>query len=86
MPRRPARDPKDPPLFNKYKNNTLNHHGGTIKLPTEAAREFDYETSWSSCSRECRNVSEADCLDYVAGYSTGNDFSARDLQTLTSSS
>src|SRR5690348_2595643 len=25
--------PKDPPLFNKY-NNTLNHHGGTIKLPT----------------------------------------------------
>lgn len=34
--------------------------------------------------RECRNVSEADALDYVAGYCTGNDFSARDLQTLTS--
>ena len=34
--------------------------------------------------RECRNVSEADALDYVAGYCTGNDFSARDMQYLTS--
>ena len=76
--------PKDPPLFNKY-NNTLNYHGGTIKLPTEAAKEFDYETELVIVfGRECRNVSEADALDYVAGYCTGNDFSARDLQTLTS--
>jgi 2-keto-4-pentenoate hydratase/2-oxohepta-3-ene-1,7-dioic acid hydratase in catechol pathway len=76
--------PKDPPLFNKY-NNTLNHHGGTITLPTQAAREFDYETELVLVfGRECRNVSEADALDYLAGYCTGNDFSARDLQTLTS--
>ena len=76
--------PKDPPLFNKY-NNALNHHGGTIKLPTHAAREFDYETELVIVfGRECRDVSEADALDYVAGYATGNDFSARDLQTLTS--
>jgi 2-keto-4-pentenoate hydratase/2-oxohepta-3-ene-1,7-dioic acid hydratase in catechol pathway len=34
--------------------------------------------------RECRNVSEADALDHVAGYGTGNDFSARDMQYLTS--
>ena len=76
--------PKDPPLFNKY-NNALNHHGGTIALPTQAAREFDYETELVMVfGRECRNVSEADALDYLAGYCTGNDFSARDLQTLTS--
>jgi 2-keto-4-pentenoate hydratase/2-oxohepta-3-ene-1,7-dioic acid hydratase in catechol pathway len=76
--------PKDPPLFNKY-NNALNHHGGTITLPTQAAREFDYETELVMVfGRECRNVSEADALDYVVGYCTGNDFSARDLQTLTS--
>lgn len=76
--------PKDPPLFNKY-NNALNHHGGTITLPTQAAREFDYETELVLVfGRECRNVSEADALDYLAGYCTGNDFSARDLQTLTS--
>jgi len=76
--------PKDPPLFNKY-NNTLNHHGGTIKLPTAVAKNFDYEVELVMVfGRECRNVSEADALNYVAGYCTGNDFSARDLQTLTS--
>ncbi|GJD95566.1 fumarylacetoacetate hydrolase family protein [Methylobacterium iners] len=76
--------PKDPPLFNKF-NNALNHHGGTIKLPTAVAREFDYETELVMVfGRECRDVSEADALNYVAGYATGNDFSARDLQTLTS--
>jgi 2-keto-4-pentenoate hydratase/2-oxohepta-3-ene-1,7-dioic acid hydratase in catechol pathway len=30
--------------------------------------------------RTARNVSEADALDYVAGYAIGHDFSARDLQ------
>jgi 2-keto-4-pentenoate hydratase/2-oxohepta-3-ene-1,7-dioic acid hydratase in catechol pathway len=76
--------PKDPPLFNKY-NNTLNYHGGTIKLPTAVARNFDYEVELVIVfGRECRNVSEADALNYVAGYCTGNDFSARDLQVLTS--
>lgn len=76
--------PKDPPLFNKY-NNALNHHGGTITLPTAVAKQFDYEIEIVIVfGRECHNVSEANALDYVAGYATGNDFSARDLQTLTS--
>ncbi|HYZ62113.1 MAG TPA: fumarylacetoacetate hydrolase family protein [Acetobacteraceae bacterium] len=75
--------PKNPPLFNKY-NNALNHHGGKIKLPVEVANQFDYEIELVIVfGRECHNVSEADALDYVAGYCTGNDFSARDLQTLT---
>ncbi|MGD1215940.1 MAG: fumarylacetoacetate hydrolase family protein [Terriglobales bacterium] len=30
--------------------------------------------------KEARDVSEKDALSYVAGYATGNDFSARDLQ------
>jgi 2-keto-4-pentenoate hydratase/2-oxohepta-3-ene-1,7-dioic acid hydratase in catechol pathway len=30
--------------------------------------------------RDCRNVSKADAVDYVAGYCVGYDFSARDLQ------
>ena len=76
--------PRDPPLFNKF-NNALNHHGGTIKLPTGAAKQFDYEIELVIVfGRECRDVSEADALDYVAGYCTGNDFSARDMQYLTS--
>ena len=76
--------PADPPLFNKF-NNTLNHHGGQIKLPTSVAKEFDYEIELVIVfGRRCDNVSEADALEYVAGYCTGNDFSARDLQRLTS--
>ena len=75
--------PANPTLFNKF-NNALNHHGGTIVLPTAAAKQFDYEIELVIVfGRECRNVSEANALDYVAGYCTGNDFSARDLQYLT---
>jgi 2-keto-4-pentenoate hydratase/2-oxohepta-3-ene-1,7-dioic acid hydratase in catechol pathway len=76
--------PGNPTLFNKF-NNTLNHHGGTIALPTATAKNFDYEVELVMVfGRECRNVSEADALNYVAGYCTGNDFSARDMQYLTS--
>jgi 2-keto-4-pentenoate hydratase/2-oxohepta-3-ene-1,7-dioic acid hydratase in catechol pathway len=77
-------EPKSPPLFNKY-NNALNHHGGKIKLPTNTMVKFDYEVELVIVfGREASNVSEDDALDYVAGYATGNDFSARDMQYLTS--
>lgn len=76
--------PANPILFNKF-NSALNHHGGTITLPTATAKQFDYEVELVIVfGRECRNVSEADALNYVAGYCTGNDFSARDMQYLTS--
>jgi 2-keto-4-pentenoate hydratase/2-oxohepta-3-ene-1,7-dioic acid hydratase in catechol pathway len=49
------------------------------------ASHFDYEVELVMVfGRACHNVSEEEALDYVAGYCTGNDFSARDLQTLTS--
>ena len=71
---------KRPVLFNKY-NCALNHHRGTIKLPVDVATKFDYEVELVVVmGKEARNVSEADALSYVAGYCTGNDFSARDLQ------
>src|SRR5262249_48642696 len=31
--------------------------------------------------RRARNVSEADAANYIFGYATGNDFTARDLQS-----
>jgi 2-keto-4-pentenoate hydratase/2-oxohepta-3-ene-1,7-dioic acid hydratase in catechol pathway len=73
--------PKEPILFNKY-NNTLAAHNCTIKLPArEVSYKFDYETELLVViGRTARNVSEADALDYVAGYAIGHDFSARDLQ------
>ena len=76
--------PPAPTLFNKF-NNTLNSHRGTIKLPTEAANNFDYEVELVMYfGRTCHQVSEENALDYIAGYSTGNDFTARDLQNVTS--
>jgi 2-keto-4-pentenoate hydratase/2-oxohepta-3-ene-1,7-dioic acid hydratase in catechol pathway len=75
--------PKQPVLFNKY-NTTLNHHNGTIKLPVDFAKKFDYEVELvMAIGREAKAVNEADALSYVAGYATGNDFTARDLQLET---
>ena len=75
--------PKQPVLFNKY-NTALNHHGGTVKLPVNAATKFDYEVELVMViGKEAYQVSEADALSHVAGYATGNDFTARDLQLET---
>ncbi|HKF22550.1 MAG TPA: fumarylacetoacetate hydrolase family protein [Candidatus Angelobacter sp.] len=75
--------PKEPVLFSKF-NVALNHHKGTIKLPVEVAKKFDYECELVIVmGKEAHNVSEADALTYVAGYCTGNDFTARDLQLET---
>lgn len=76
--------PNAPPLFNKF-NNALNGHGGVVKLPTKVARQFDFETELVIVfGQDCRDVPEAEALDVVAGYATGNDISARELQTATS--
>lgn len=75
-----AQIPKEPVLFSKF-NTTLNRHKGTIKLPSQVAKKFDYEVELVMViGKEAHNVSESDALSYVAGYCTGNDFTARDLQ------
>jgi 2-keto-4-pentenoate hydratase/2-oxohepta-3-ene-1,7-dioic acid hydratase in catechol pathway len=75
--------PKQPVLFNKF-NTTLNYHNGTIKLPVDFAKKFDYEVELVMViGREAKAVNAADALSYVAGYATGNDFTARDLQLET---
>jgi 2-keto-4-pentenoate hydratase/2-oxohepta-3-ene-1,7-dioic acid hydratase in catechol pathway len=75
--------PKAPVLFSKF-NVALNRHKGTIKLPVSIASKFDYEIELVIVmGKEARNVSEADALSCVAGYATGNDFTARDLQLET---
>jgi 2-keto-4-pentenoate hydratase/2-oxohepta-3-ene-1,7-dioic acid hydratase in catechol pathway len=75
--------PKQPVLFSKF-NVALNQHRGTIDLPVEVAKSFDHEVELVIVmGRTARNVPEADALSYVAGYATGNDFSARDLQLET---
>src|SRR4029078_8810470 len=45
------------------------------------AKNFDYEVELVVIiGKEAKNVSEADAMKHVAGYATGNDFTARDLQ------
>ena len=81
------KEPRVPPLFNKY-NNALAAHQCTIDLPPkDVAYKFDYETEMLIViGKAARNVAEADALGHVAGYCTANDFSARDLQLETPSS
>lgn len=38
--------PKEPPLFCKF-SNSLNHHNGTVSLPTHIDDRFDFETEQS---------------------------------------
>jgi 2-keto-4-pentenoate hydratase/2-oxohepta-3-ene-1,7-dioic acid hydratase in catechol pathway len=78
--------PSVPILFNKY-NNALAPHNCTITLPPrEVSYKFDYETELLIVmGKAARNVPEAQALDYVAGYCTAHDFSARDLQLETPS-
>jgi len=78
--------PSVPILFNKY-NNALAAHNCTITLPPrEVSYKFDYETELLIViGRSARNVPEAEALNYVAGYCTAHDFSARDLQLETPS-
>lgn len=72
--------PQYPVLFNKF-NGALNRHKGTVKLPVDLATQFDYEVELVIVmGRLASRVPEADALSYVAGYATGNDFTARDLQ------
>jgi 2-keto-4-pentenoate hydratase/2-oxohepta-3-ene-1,7-dioic acid hydratase in catechol pathway len=79
-------EPRQPILFNKY-NNSLAAHNCTITLPPkEISYKFDYETELLIVmGKKARNVSEADAPNYIAGYCTSNDFSARDLQLETPS-
>ena len=72
--------PQAPVLFSKF-NVALNRHNGSIKLPVEVAKKFDYEVELVIViGKEAHNIAEADALSCVAGYCTGNDFTARDLQ------
>jgi 2-keto-4-pentenoate hydratase/2-oxohepta-3-ene-1,7-dioic acid hydratase in catechol pathway len=72
--------PDFPDLFNKY-NSSLNRHRGTIDISSLPATQFDYESELVIVmGKAARNVRESEALRYVYGYTTGNDFTARDPQ------
>jgi len=71
--------PPAPVLFNKF-SNALAAHGEVISLPGEY-HEYDYEAELVAViGKPARNVDQDQALDYVFGYTCGNDLSTRDLQ------
>ncbi|GAF67135.1 2-keto-4-pentenoate hydratase [Bacillus sp. TS-2] len=74
--------PKVPILFNKF-NNTLTGHLCEIEIPN-VTNELDYEVELGVViGKRAKNVKQKDALDYIFGYCTANDLSARDLQMKT---
>jgi len=74
-----AEPPKAPLIFNKLPNS-LSAHQAPIVLPSFSAK-VDYEAELAVViGRKAKQVSEADALDYVFGYTLINDVTARDLQ------
>ncbi len=77
-------EPKAPILFTKF-NNSLTHHRAVVPTQGLPNNHFDYEVELVIVMGErCVHVSEARALDYVYGYCTGNDFSERLSQFITS--
>lgn len=74
-----AEIPRQPVVFCKAESALLPHEG-VIRLPKQSDR-VDYEAELVVViGKTVKNVSEADALEYVAGYACGNDISARDWQ------
>jgi 2-keto-4-pentenoate hydratase/2-oxohepta-3-ene-1,7-dioic acid hydratase in catechol pathway len=71
--------PKVPMLFIKS-SNTLNNPGDPILVPLRSS-QIDYEAELVVViAKDAKNVKRENALDYVLGYTAGNDVSARDWQ------
>ena len=70
--------PAHPAGFIKTRDSLLGS-GKAIQVPPQCPDMIDYEGEFCFVfGRECHRVSEADAMDYVAGYTIANDVSARD--------
>jgi 2-keto-4-pentenoate hydratase/2-oxohepta-3-ene-1,7-dioic acid hydratase in catechol pathway len=72
--------PEEPVLFSKFPQSLVGADEA-IEWDPELTSEVDYEAELVVVMGDrARNVEESDALEYVAGYTVGNDVSARDLQ------
>jgi len=75
--------PAAPVLFNKFPN-ALAADGDSIFLDPRY-QEYDYEAELVAViGKTARNVTAEEALDYVFGFTCGNDLSTRDLQFVRS--
>ena len=71
--------PPAPVLFNKFANALAADQDQIRLLP--AYTEYDYEAELVAViGKQARNIPVEKALDYVFGYTCGNDMSTRDLQ------
>ncbi len=67
-----------PYVFMKPPSTTLTHPGQPIKIPATAPDAVDWELELAVViGKRAKNVSEADALNHVAGYTVINDISQR---------
>jgi 2-keto-4-pentenoate hydratase/2-oxohepta-3-ene-1,7-dioic acid hydratase in catechol pathway len=73
--------PPHPVLFVKNPGSVA-HPGDPIELPRKlASTSVDYECELAVViGKRCKNATKANALDFVLGYTCGNDVSARDWQ------
>lgn len=67
-----------PYVFMKPPTTTLTHPGQPVKIPAVSPDHIDWELELGIViGKACKGVSEAEALDYVAGYTVINDISDR---------
>ena len=73
--------PDEPLLFVKLSTAVIGH-GETIRWSESLTTQVDWEGELAVLiGKTAKNVSEEDAMEYVFGYTVGNDVSARDLQS-----
>lgn len=71
--------PEFPIYFPKYQNSLAAHKEEIV--PPSVTKQVDYEVELVAViGKQAKNVSQEKALDYVFGYTVGNDLSARELQ------
>ena len=75
-----AEPPAKPLVFTKFTTSLIGD-GDEIRIPRGLTERVDWEVELAVViDRDARNVSAAEALSYVRGYTVANDVSARDLQ------
>ena len=71
----------DEPHIGYRANNALIAHNQPIVKPSDSSEEFQYEGELVAIiGKEAKNISEEEALDFVFGYTIGNDVSERKWQ------
>lgn len=73
--------PDNPILFIKPSNTVIGPKEPILLPPSEISRRIDYEGELAFViGKTAKNVSAADAMDYIFGYTCLNDVTARDIQ------